>query len=176
MGDLLEELVEHNVTGAATFAESLLALPLSMNEEHRERARVAARVLLAHAEGAGWQHIWPIIKDEPEFGRSLVESVSRSARYDPVNLRQLTEEELADLFTWLARQYPPDEDPQIDGMHSVDTRESVGRWRDSVLEEIKGRGTDRAVAAIRRLVRDLPQVSYRGARRIIAASPSKATW
>lgn len=160
MGALLEELIKHNVAGATAFAESLLALPLPIDEIGRERAQVAASMLLTQAQGTGWSSIWPVLQHDTAFSCTLVERVSYSARRGAGNLQQLAEDELADLFAWLAQQYPPAEDPRIDGVHSPAPRESVGRWRDSILEELKARGTEDAVAAIQRLIQELPEVPY----------------
>lgn len=177
MGDLLGELVERNVAGAAAFAESLLRLPLPVDANDRERARVAAHVLLARAQGAGWSSIWPALQHDAAFGRTLVEGVAHSAHWGTADLQQLTEDELADLFTWLARQYPPAEDPQIEEAHAVAPRESVGHWRDAVLETLKARGTERAVAAIRRLIGDLSEIPYLKRSLVIAQETTRRrTW
>src|SRR6266567_1839168 len=57
MGDLMEELLKHNVPGATTFAASLVSLPLPTDEVARERTCVTARLLLVHAQGAGWSSV-----------------------------------------------------------------------------------------------------------------------
>lgn len=161
MGDLLEELVKHKIVGATAFAASLTSLPLPSEGAERERALVAARVLLLHAEDAGWATIWPAIQRDTAFGRELIEGVVFRSRLGTENLgQQLTEEQLAELYIWLAREYPHAEDPQFDGMHAVDTREQVAHWRDAVLQHLKERGTERAVAAIQRLIPALPELGW----------------
>ena len=160
MGDLLEEPLKRHAEGAEAFATNLLARPLPVESEVRERALVAARLLLIHTPRSAWRIVWSTLQDDAGFGRDLFEGLAQSARWGVVALNELSEDDLADLFFWLARQYPHAEDPDIDGVHAVSPRESVGRWRDQVLEHLKGRGTERAVAAMRRLIDELPQLPW----------------
>ncbi len=88
MGDLLEELVKHKIVGATAFAASLTSLPLPSEGAERERALVAARVLLLHAEDAGWTTIWPAVQHDTAFGRELIEGVVFRARLSTGNLGQ----------------------------------------------------------------------------------------
>src|SRR6266540_2640832 len=107
---------------------------------------------------------WPVLPlayQTSDFLDSLLaERVANGVAWGAVGLQALTEDELADLFIWLVREYPPSEDPDIDGIHSVAPRESVARWRDSLVEHLKARGTERAIAAIQRLVRELPELPW----------------
>jgi len=67
-----------------------------------------------------------------------------------------SEVELAELFAWLAAQYPPEEDPKPEGPHGVGMRGAVGAWRDSVVRNLAGHGTVRACEVLGRLCQELP--------------------
>ena len=74
--------------------------------------------------------------------------------------RRLIEEQLADLYIWLAREFPHNEDPQFNGTHTVGPREHIGDWRDSILQCLENLGTYEAVAAIARIQTERPDLDW----------------
>ena len=163
MGHLLSDLLDHEVDEARAFAESLVPLPPPSSGDGRCRAIVAARVLMAHAEGAGWSILWPTFQQDAEFGREVILGVACSSDWPwPVGSigQRLREYQLADLYIWLVQQYPHAEDPKHEGGHTVGPRESVAEFRDSILRHLKERGTNEACEAIRRAVSELPELQW----------------
>jgi predicted NACHT family NTPase len=124
LGQVLNKLLERRGEGAKRFAESLVTLPFPTEEDSRERAIVAARELVSHAEDAGWPVVWAAIMEDAAFGRSVIESLSGLYEYCNISER-LGEGELADLYIWMEREYPHATDPIHEGVHSVGVRESV---------------------------------------------------
>lgn len=165
---LLEDLLSHNVAQAKTFAESLIPLPPPTEDEERARAIAAARALMNYAEDAGWAVVWPAIQQDPAFGREVIEAVSYSLKYTGSLEQRLKEEYLADLYIFLVQQYPltkesEQDDPQAGELrgieaHVVEPRDSVNTWRNYIPQRLKERGTPQACDAIRRLIRELPEV------------------
>ena len=89
------------------FAESLLQLPPPAAGKRREIAIVAARVLLRTAGDAGWSVIWPAFKQDVEFGQEVILPIaSGPGRHDTAIAQRLSEHQLADLYMWVAQQYP----------------------------------------------------------------------
>jgi hypothetical protein len=75
--------------------------------------------------------------------------------------QKLTETQLGELYFWLARQYPHSDEPVHDGRaRAVGPRFMVCRFRDSVLETIKGKGTPESCTAIEELIRKLPELPW----------------
>src|ERR1019366_2994530 len=68
----------------------------------------AIEALTVGTNDADWPNIWPIIRDHPEFGRSLIGSISygHTGTADFL-LQKLTEEQLGELYAWLLVNYPP---------------------------------------------------------------------
>ena len=66
----------------------------------------AALALIFHADDAGWAVVWPIMQKDIEFGRQLAESVASDARHSGVLQDRLSEQQVADLYVWMVRQYP----------------------------------------------------------------------
>ena len=160
MGDLLSILLENKDNEAKAFAESLVSLEQLISENERSRAVVAARVLMNHAEDGGWEVVWPTIQKDAEFGKEVISAVGYGFGRSANNNDSLTEEQLADLYIWVARQYPHAEDPKHGGMHLVEFREDITIWRDSILQNLKQRGTHKSCVAISRISNELPDLDW----------------
>ena len=162
METLLDDLLAGGSPEAREFAISLIGPPLPVDPEWPGRSLAAARSLLTFAPDAGWPSLWPILRETPEFGRDLVTSVAPGAdRADTAPfLVRLTEAQVADFYTWLARQFPHDEDEKPEGFHAIGPREYVARFRDGVLRHLERRGTPAALEAIEEIARQLPHLSW----------------
>jgi len=161
MDSLLSDLLDHNIDEARVFAESLVPFPPPSRGKGRSRAIVAARVLMAHAQGAGWSTVWPVIERDTEFGREVITTLAHGLDRNAASIaQQLTEDQLADLYIWLVQQYPHAEDPRHEGVHFVGPRESVADFRNSILHHLERRGTKKACDAIRRITSEFPGEKY----------------
>lgn len=159
--NLLSDLLDRQVGEAKTFAESIITLPLPKKGKRREKAKVAARVLLKHSEDGGWSVIWPAFQQDTKFGREVVTEIAHGPERREGSVGQnLTEDHLVDLYIWLVGQFPYTEDPQHEGAHWVEARESIGHWRDALLQQLKMRGTHQACEAIRRIAHELPELNW----------------
>src|SRR5439155_16031585 len=108
---VLGTLLDHGVSKARTFVESWLPLPLQSNATARELAETAVRLLIEHADDAGWSVVWPAIQTDTEFGMSVVEITFGGIGYGKVP--RLTEDQTADLYIWLVKHYPHGEDQSL---------------------------------------------------------------
>ena len=160
LGQILSELLENDFEDAKVYAEAIVKRK-PMSEKGHARLLMAARVLVTHADDSGWKTLWPIMKRDEPFGRQVVEAFAGSVyRRQTSVAERLGEDELGELFLWLAREYSYDTDPRHEGVHAVGPDEEVRNFRNSVLNQLKGRGTPRAVAAIRKLVVELPELPW----------------
>lgn len=158
MGMLLDELLRQKVRDASEYAKSLILLPLPARGVRREKAIVAATRLIMWADDAGWDAVWPALQQSEKFGREIVERVCHSYHGDTYVGTRLSEIQLADLYLWVADRYPHVDDVHPEGYHQVSVRESVGRWRDSLLSALRERGTVESVAQITRIMNVLPHL------------------
>lgn len=158
---LLTTLLEHGVSEAREFAEELLSSTSFSTQEHRTKAILAACALLTHTADAGWSIVGPVLQQNPEFAREVIPAVDSRHLLDRKNIgSRLTEEQSADFYLWLVRQYPHDEDPKSEKGDRVRPKENTARFRDSLLQHLKGRGTFQACEAIRRIARELPKLTW----------------
>lgn len=161
MGKLLAELLDHNVIKAKDFAESLISSYDSLKGDWRYKAVIAASVLINHAEDAGWSSVWPAIQHDSEFGKEVIVSASHNyygiQKTMKLNLR---EDQLADLFIWLARSYPHKEDITHDMVFTPGPRDDIAGFRDSILNRLKQKGTQEACDAIKRIAKEFPELDW----------------
>jgi predicted NACHT family NTPase len=178
IGQLLEELLKQGLTEAEDFAKSLITFPLPSTDNEREKALIAARVLVENSNPSSWSFIWALIQQDSSFGREVLELAT--SRYVHGIQLNLTEAQLADLYIWLVHEYPYNEDPDHSNevmAYSVTARDGIARLRDGVLSQLKERGTPEACTEIERLIQELPDIMWLGKTLIGAqANMRRKTW
>jgi hypothetical protein len=152
---ILKELLERDVSGALSYAESLISLPLPRTKRRRSRALAAASAVLLKAPAQGWRILQPIIGRPGKFRRELA---LRSA-YGYLPLNRFMEDQLAGIFVWLTEEFPYP-DPWYVGVHSPSAEDSARRWRSNVLRALEARATPAAVDALQSLRRKFPELEW----------------
>jgi hypothetical protein len=148
-------LSRHEVSGWREQAESFIDESALESEIQRSRMRGAIEALLMNASDAGWARVWPILSTHKDFGRQVMESLSYGRPGGVDFVKNLTEQQLGELYVWMVENYPIVERRTLSGaMSSVDT---AVMFRDSVLEHLKRRGSFAACEAIGRIMEALPQ-------------------
>ena len=155
--DLLDFLIQRNCNEAKEFAKSLISVPLPPIDDQRNKILMAAEILIRNTDSSTWSFIWSMIQQDTLFGR---EALERS--FDRIiNARlNLTEIQLADLYLWLVKQYPYDEDPSYTENSLVTPRKSIATNRDNVLHQLESRGTQEACNQIKRIIKQLPEITW----------------
>jgi hypothetical protein len=164
-GFLLGELLAHirdtsSVARDRAIDYALGAIQIAIPAGEPDPAVTLAKPLLAYEAATVWPTIWPLITSNEPFGRALVERVALEDRHAGAIGRQLTEDQLADLYLWLLGQYPHESDPHIEGVHTPSAREEVALWREVVLRDLQQRGTIEASIAVARIVIARPDLSW----------------
>lgn len=159
---LLRALEAHGAAGASAIAESFITTPLPSQEEERRKAMLAALFLVENYPDTSWAVIRQVVESDVDFGRELVGKIA----YAPLAPRgkglrlaeHLGDSDLADLYVWVVQHFPYEEDPDAKGFHQISTREMVARWRDSLLDNLRGRGTQESCAALARVADTFPEL------------------
>ena len=166
-GDLLKELLVHRVERAKAFAESLISLPLPTDGEAREKAIVAAQMLMRYSEDAGWSVVWSAIQRDCKFGREVLEAVSYAVKYEGNIEQRLKEDCVADLYIFLVQQYPnlneqrkDSDDTELSGVEAYIVRpeDSIRTWKDYIPQRLQELGTHEACDALRKIIHKLPEL------------------
>jgi predicted NACHT family NTPase len=161
VGALLGLLLDHNVSAAKDFALSLIPLASSSLEEEKAKARIGLEVLIGHTCDASWSSTWPVIQSHPEIGKQVVlDLAQKHDRRTPAVASKLTESQLADLYIWVARQFPYSEKRFDEVAHVVGPGEMVFDWQNGLLQNLKTRGTFSAADAIQRIIQELPELRW----------------
>lgn len=160
MGCLLRYLLEHKSEKARNYAESLINLPLPSDKDVQNRSIIAACELIMVCEDAGWTVIWPAFQQNTEFGKSVIYDLADHAARSINNIgERLNEDQIADLYIWLEKQFPRSEDPKHEGGW-VGPKERIAQWRYYLLESIKNKGTQKACDAISRIMKEFPELDW----------------
>ncbi len=156
--DILLCLLSLNHKETQEYAESLLKAPL--NIESQEKAKAAALSLLTQAKDAGWDVVWAAVQADNDFGKNVFLSLPDSLRYLKTKRlpERIGEKNTAELFIWLSKNFPRDEDPTYEGAHSVVPRESLATYRDNLLCFLEKQGNDEAIKSLEYIKRKLPEL------------------
>jgi len=173
---ILNYLLKHDA--GMSYAEELVNNRRSEKEDARAKAMIAAKALLIHAKDAGWSIWWPIAEEDPEFiNEVLLEAVSHTDLRENLFLSRFDEEQLGDLYIFLAQNYRPDTDPVLEGIFTITPELKIRRFRDRILEHLKARGTAKACTAIEDIAEKFPEFNW--LKQVLSAAEETArggTW
>jgi hypothetical protein len=155
---LLREVLKDGYKPAKEFAKSLISNPLPIEPEEYQKIVLATRVLIENTDSDDWSLIWSMIQQDTKFGRKVFEAVANHHSFG-LNLN-ITEKQLADLYIWMIKQYPPNEDPVCEGVHQITNREMISDFRNSILTQLKERGTSHSCLEIQRISKELPELTW----------------
>ena len=147
---LLSLIMVRGHPSAVAYAEQLWRNYDFDNADERNVALNAAVDLLNVDARRFWSIISPIFLDDSDAARELAFRLSHAYKVSSI-INELTEAQKADLYVWIERFYPHDEDP-VKKSGLVTKRESIGRFRDSVLRSLQDHGTYEACRQVRKLL------------------------
>jgi hypothetical protein len=107
--------------------------------------------LLGSGGRATWERLKDLIFENPEWGGEVFEALAHDWDRAGDFRAELAEEELADLFIWLTRRFPRNQDPDRLGTHFVGPREQVAEYRDQILNALIHHGSADALKALDRI-------------------------
>lgn len=160
IGVLLGDLLGQGLREARDYAEDLVSSGSLGDERQVERAAVAAGTLFFSAEDCGWGVLWPAMQEDDGFADAVVDELCSGARRSNLPFKHLTERQVADLYVWMVRRYPPSE-YFIDWGHGMITygrRENISEWRDEARTHLRDRSTFEACRQIERVMEELPDL------------------
>lgn len=156
---LLNLLLDHGYDAAHSLAACYTTVPIPTGERAKAIATAAASALLNHAAPAAWDGIWAAFQADGQFAHDVIARLCLHASFQgPRILPCLSNEQLADLYVWLCKMYPEAE-PE-DGVSWMGPQDYAYSWRNTILQILQSRGTTEACEAIRRLMQELPHLTY----------------
>jgi len=156
---ILEKLLLFQNRKAKEILKSLINQPLTKTGAERVRVLIAGKLLMQYPTSDIWHTIWNAIINDNQFGKELLEQANDPDLCNDF-LKCLDEIALFYLYIWLVRFYP-----YLDHEFASD---HVRSCRDSVLNELKDRGTYRSCKAIKQIHELMPELD-RLKRTLVAA-------
>ncbi|MBF2072932.1 MAG: hypothetical protein IGS50_04105 [Synechococcales cyanobacterium C42_A2020_086] len=161
---LLTDLFKHDIDKAKEIAKSFLPAKVPELGEARNKAIVAARLLANYPDNSSWSAFWSAVQQDHEFGREALESIAFQAARQGQIEQKIKENYLADLYIFLAQQYPEIEQPELEtqelrGIEAQILREfdGVRMWKNYIPQRLQARGTPEACDALRKIICELPE-------------------
>ncbi|MBK9052795.1 MAG: hypothetical protein IPL78_18340 [Chloroflexi bacterium] len=125
--------------------------PIRNETGAKDKIIVAGRLLLLHANDANWSIVWPVFQNDKEIGREIVKHIVSSERFAPTIARKLNEDGLANFYIWLVSELQPSKDPARIRAYRVTTEHETADFRDGMLNELTGRGTEESYRQLQRI-------------------------
>jgi len=170
VGNILEFLLSHNYEAANDYAKNLLENQSSQDENEKLKSIQAAKNLLIFSPQNAWESVKTIIQDDNEWGREVIKDVANEARFKEGMFENYLEDQLADLYIWVSGQYPKDSDKKLTGGPKfLQPDDFISFWRDNIINYLEVKGTSDSVMALRKIIRNLPEIRESIAYRIIRA-------
>ncbi|MFA5045969.1 MAG: hypothetical protein WC542_08575 [Paludibacter sp.] len=126
-------------------------------KENNDELRVLVAVQFSKfCDNNDWKVIIECVNKDPEFGKKffLKYADDYDMRAKPI-WKRIDDNELALLYIKLCDFFPKEEDPQIEGAHFIGDREEVGRFRDTILNQLASKGTEESIRALEFINKEL---------------------
>ncbi|WP_221323074.1 hypothetical protein [Actinoplanes sp. L3-i22] len=139
-----------------------------------DRERRLAVAVLRHGGPAGWPVVRDLMVENDELARQIIGNI---ADHGEAIARPLDEGQTVELWMLTDKLFPRGGDPDVQGAHLVNNRESVGIFRDRMLPGLAERGTPEAVAALERIAAELPdEPMYKRIAALSKAALARTDW
>ena len=119
-----------------------------------QRRQLAAPTLVIHDLAKSWDRLRDMFNQDHDL------AVTAFAQRYHHNGVEIPEPTLASIYLWLHQTYPPQDDPDVEGVHPVGPREQLGDVRDNFAGELRDRGSQAAIDEINNLIDELPEETW----------------
>lgn len=161
---LLKDLFKDDIDKAKALATSFIPTKLPESKDLRDKAVVAARLLIVHPDNSSWVKFWSLVEQNHEFGKEVLEAISLQAIREGQIEQKINEDYLANLYMFLAQQYseidqPEPETQELEGIEAQIGSEAndIRMWKNYIPQRLQARGTPEACDAMRKIIRELPE-------------------
>ncbi len=158
--DLFMFLLKNNNSQTIEYLDNLLSKGIPEDPNLRDLTMQVAKVFILYSLESHWEVIWPLIQNDEEWGKEVLEEIAENDRFSKKVYNKYTEIQLVNLYIWLVTTYPPETDVPLTGGARFFTRDDhIREWRDNIIRYLGSIGTFEAVNAFRYLIERLPERS-----------------
>lgn len=154
---ILQRLFASGYRPVFDYAKALIGKP---EVEHRA---YAVGLLLQYIDVHEWSAIWTAVCADLDLAKAVLLGLADyMSRHSERLVSKLTEEQIAEVFLFIEKQWPREEDPKTPTgvMHGVSPRMEVGYFRDSLLAHLRDRGTKAACSSLESIQRECPHIEW----------------
>lgn len=119
-----------------------------------------AILLVSYWVAKYWELVWNFFNENQEIADHILQVLAERESRILEFINNLSETHLAELYLFMTKRFPPEEDPHIEGAHRVIPREMVADLRMSILMHLVNCGTQEACFAIKSLAEKLPKQRF----------------
>ncbi|MCH7827389.1 MAG: putative Ig domain-containing protein, partial [Bacteroidetes bacterium] len=157
---IVSDLQERKYNPIYDFLLAKLNLPFSNEVNEYRKILISSEFLLYFYYRKVWSSIWVLINNNLEFGKELFLKIAYDRNNRKNFLTETTEDELADLFIWLAKNFPFEEDDEPRDAHFIGPREELKYFKNDVINLLKERGTNAAQLSIQKIKKAFPHLDW----------------
>ncbi|MBI5934130.1 MAG: hypothetical protein HY867_10510 [Chloroflexi bacterium] len=154
-------LQHHSITAKELAIRKARLYKAGNTKAEREISIAAIQLYLIYSDDLNWNAVWDLLRDDFEFANAVITTVA--SHHEPQKMFvHLTYNQLAELYLFLLKHYPPEEDPNHSspGFHNITDREEIGEWRDAIPSFMANSGSPEACAILQKLTTDLPHSEH----------------
>jgi predicted NACHT family NTPase len=162
---LLRDLFEHDVDKAKEIATSFLPKEVPESGEARDKASVAARLIVLNPDNSSWSVFWSAVQQDHKFGQEILKAIASPAFHEGKIKHQLKEDYLAELYIFLTQQYsdfeqaePENQEPRGIEAYILGELDGIRRLKNYIPQYLQERGTLEACDALRKIIHKLPEL------------------
>ena len=154
----LKVLLDHEVEGARDIANRVINKGASdSSAEAAGKAALSTAVTVMSSCHDWWDSLWPIMHDNPLFGRLVILKTAGPYRYGTgTPFDDLTDEQTGIFYIWLTEQFPEEDYFPNAGGHRIADAESVYERRHRLLERLRNGQSQAAVDALKKIRKRFP--------------------
>jgi len=175
---ILKALISHGHKASIKLAKSKLSSPISNDTFERQLTLKAVQNLMLYSGDAAWSKVWPFFQSDKDFIRELLLESAYYLEHEVGNLcKRLNEDEIADLYIWLVKEFPFSEDRRKVGTYTPTSDDMIRDFRDRLLRILENVGTVTSLNAVERIVNILVEYDWLKATLVEAKSNTlRNTW
>jgi len=112
-------------------------------------------LLLTFWSNKYWPLLWDLFQKDQDIAEEILAGTDMATRHNASFIESLSEPSVADLYRFMFRKFPPEEDIPLDG-GAMTSRQMLADLRNTIFNKLVGRGTKEACKAIKSLAKDFP--------------------
>lgn len=158
---LLVFLLKKGNKRARKMVANMIPNRVPLAKESRDRIKICAEMLLPYVDEDEWSRMWRLANSDASFGRELIGSFAYTNYHAPsVFLNRLQPDQVAELFLWLFREFPPATDPRHDQAYTVTSNDAARSFRNHLVPYLAELGTVSARTALKKIMSALPKQKW----------------